>query len=282
MKFFTEVDPGILPVSVSLKDRIMVLGSCFADSIGAKLAAAGFDVCINPFGTLYNPASIAAAVARLESAAPFCESECVQMGAGSELICSYSHHTSFARNSKEEFLQNANAALEAATAFWKSCNKVIITLGTAWVWRHDGKVVSNCLKRPAKEFTHEMLSLEECCSELARIVETGTDKEFILTVSPIRHMSQGAHANTLSKATLQMAADKVTEGARCCYFPSYEILLDELRDYRFYADDLVHPSSQAVELIWEKFLTAAVPAGEHAKVSENEKAARRLAHRPLR
>ena len=274
-KLYTEVEAEDNGFTVSLKDRILVLGSCFADNMGARMAEAGFDVCVNPFGTLYNPASVWSAISRLDSARLFTGDECIPMGAGAGLICSFSHHTSFARHTEEEFLTNANARLEEAAEFWKGCNKVIITFGTAMVWRHDGEVVSNCLKRPAKEFTHEMLTLGEI-EDCIRCIES-MGKECLFTVSPIRHMSDGAHANTLSKASLQIAL------ADCgvAYFPSYEIVLDELRDYRFYAEDMCHPTPLAVSIIWEKFLSIAVPSDEHETVRANEKAARRAAHRPI-
>jgi hypothetical protein len=258
----------------------MVLGSCFADGIGAHLASAGFDVCVNPFGTLYNPASILTAAGRLNEGTPFSEQECVEMGAGAGLVCTFSHHTSFARKTVGEFLENANAALAEASEKWQRCNKVIITLGTAWAWMHDGTVVANCLKRPASEFTHELLGIGTCRACLAKLVSGNPDKEFIFTVSPIRHLSLGAHANTLSKSTLHLALEGVL-GPTACYFPAYEILLDELRDYRYFADDLTHPSAAAVDYIWEKFSAAAIPGSEYERMRINEKTARLTAHRPI-
>lgn len=261
-----------------LEDRIMLLGSCFADSIGEKMRAAGFRVMVNPFGTLYNPASLASAVERLDSDALFGPSDCVEMGAGAGRICSFEHHTSFARESAEAFLEHANASLQEARAFWKDCNRVILTLGTSFVWCVGGKPVSNCLKRPAGEFTRRMLSPEESASLLQGVIASHPEKRFMLTVSPIRHLGDGAHANSVSKAGLLLAADSC-KGAD--YFPAYEILLDELRDYRFYAEDLVHPSVQAVGYIWEQFLEGCTDPAEAAAIADNEKAARRLAHRSI-
>lgn len=277
-KLFTQVDAAPLPCRVGLGSRITVLGSCFADEVGKRMQDGGFNVCVNPFGTLYNPASIASAVARLDSAAPFVAADCVQVGAGSGLVCSHSHHTSFARPTAEEFLVHANEVLEAAAKHWAESDVVIVTLGTAYVWRlaAGGEVVANCLKRPAAEFTRGMLSVEECRQLLSGMTEAHPEKQFIFTVSPIRHLADGAHANTLSKATLQLAASGM------CYFPAYEILLDELRDYRFYADDLVHPAKIAVEIVWERFLDAAVPKEEHERIRLNRKEAKRSEHRPFR
>lgn len=235
--------------------KIMVLGSCFADGIGKRLREAGYDVCLNPFGTLFNPASIEHSISRMRSAEPFTESECVEMGANAGKICSYSHHTSFARVRARDFLDNANARLKEASACWQECDTVILTLGTAFVWKHqpEGRIVSNCLKRPGYEFTHELLSLQEVKDLLNSIITASPEKEFILTVSPIRHLGYGAHSNQISKSTLLMAEESVLDNDRVRYFPAYEILLDELRDYRWYAEDRVHPSPEAVDVIWDRF-----------------------------
>lgn len=285
MKLLTEVKNDQIGIRICLKDKIMVLGSCFADNIGAHMSDAGFNVCVNPFGTLYNPASVLSAMQRLETGEPFSLADCAEMGAGAGLVCSFSHHTTFARPGAEDFLAVANSRLAEASAFWKTCNKVIITLGTAFVWerRDGGGIVSNCLKRPASEFTHRMLSLDETASLLQQM--SGFGKQIIFTVSPIRHLGDGAHANTLSKATLHLAVEHLTQthqGCDCAYFPAYEILADELRDYRFYAEDLVHPSPAAISYIWEKFIEAAVPSSDQADIKVNEKASRHARHRSLR
>ena len=278
MKFFSQVIVPTLQQPFSLSDRIMVLGSCFADSIGSRMTAGGFQAMVNPFGTLYNPASLLQAVKRLDSNELFTEADCVPMGAGADRICSFVHHTSFARQSAEEFLENANARLSEARSFWGTCNRLILTLGTSFVWYHDGNVVANCLKRPAAEFTRSMLSVDESAACLRAIADAHPEKQILLTVSPIRHLGDGAHANAVSKARLILASDAVP-GAD--YFPAYEILLDELRDYRFYADDLVHPSSSAVQFIWERFLESCVAPTNLAAIAANEKAARFSAHRPI-
>ena len=276
MKLYTQVIPEKIAFPLSLSDRIVLLGSCFADEMSRKLQAAGFEVCANPFGTLYNPASIASAIERLDSAEDFGPQDCVQMGAGAGKVCSFSHHTSFARSTAEEFLQNANTKLQEAREFWNRANRVILTLGTAMVWCVGGKPVSNCLKRPAAEFERKAMGTEDISACLAGMVSAHPEKRFMLTVSPIRHMGDGAHANALSKARLLLAADACT-GAD--YFPAFEILTDELRDYRFYAEDLVHPSPTAVDIIWERFLDSCTLPSERDAIEDNEKAARRSAHR---
>lgn len=267
-----------------------MLGSCFTDNIGAQLKNYGFDVCVNPFGTLYNPASVLAAVRRLVSKEAFTEDDCVQIGAGDLRFCSFSHHTSFARSSKQEFLSNANRALEEAADFFRSCNKVIITLGTSWCYRHIEKdmIVSNCLKRPAAEYQREFLPAEnttEILTELMHICNSRdneiTPKEFIFTVSPIRHFKDGAHGNQISKASLLVGIDQMlmkSSGIKADYFPSYEIMMDELRDYRFYAEDMCHPTLQAVNYIRERFLGWALPSDELQILEENIKAFKRISH----
>ena len=283
LQTIVEFAPGALKISPD--DRIMVLGSCFADSIGEKMQHAGFNVCVNPFGTLYNPVSIAASISRLHSRLPFTESECVEMGAGAGLVCSYSHHTSFARETAEEFLACANSAFEDACSQWERCDKVIITLGTIFCYVHDGVVVSNCLKRPAGEFERVEMTLEQVTEILRSIVFNNPGKDFIFTVSPIRHLADGAHMGQISKSTLLLGVDALLRdeivGNRCEYFPAYEIVMDELRDYRFYAEDMTHPTAQTTSYIWERFLEYAVTEQDREKVAAAEKKWRQSQHRPI-
>lgn len=298
LKLQTPVADQSCKVGISYDDRILMLGSCFSDSIGRQLADFGFDVMVNPFGTLYNPVSILQSLERLAAGKEFDLEDCIRIGAGDERWCSFSHHTSFARSSTEEFLQNANKALEDARSFFLSCNKIIITLGTSWCFRNvgSGKVVSNCLKRPAAEFVRERLSSAEVCQILQRILEICTcqdiagfkPKQIILTVSPIRHFKDGAHGNQLSKASLLLGIDDFLCGCPvdlsmnprypADYFPSYEIVMDELRDYRFYAEDMCHPSKQAVDYIRERFLSWALPESEQQRLEENLRAFRHRSH----
>lgn len=269
MKDKTTVETGKVPFGISREDRILVLGSCFAAAVGEHLAAGGYEVCLNPFGTLFNPASIASSLERLASGRPFAPGDCVAMGAGAGLVGSFSHYTKFAQPTAGEFLAVANDALADASAFYRTCTHVIITFGTSYVFRflgapdhpgEVGRIVSNCLKRPAREFSREMLSIEDIVAVMTPFASSRgtfgdpsvTPKKTVYTVSPIRHMADGAHGNRISKATLLLATERLL-GDDSAYFPSYEILLDELRDYRFYAEDLVHPSAEAVEIITQKF-----------------------------
>ena len=189
----------------------------------------------------------------------------MEIGAGDSRTCSFFHHTSFARGTQSEFIENANASLAAAAEFFHKCNKVIITLGTSWCYRHIGKdmIVSNCLKRNPKEFIREFLPASRTAAILREIMELCPDKQFIFTVSPIRHFKDGAHGNQISKASLLLGIEEALAATpvdlsmnphyTADYFPAYEIVMDELRDYRFYADDMIHPSERAVEYIWQRF-----------------------------
>ena len=291
LKLQTPVTDQECKVGISYKDRIMMLGSCFSDSIGRQLADFGFDVCVNPFGTLYNPVSILQSIKMLAGSRMFGLEDCVQIGAGDGRWCSFSHHTSFARASEEEFLADANEALAAARERFVSCNKIIITLGTAWCFRNltSGAVVSNCLKRPAAEFIRERLSSAEVTETLRKISELCPGKQFIFTVSPIRHFKDGAHGNQISKSALLLGIDdflcgcpvdlSMTPFYPADYFPAYEIMMDELRDYRFYAEDMCHPSQQAVDYIRERFLDWALPSSERQALDENIRRFRHSQHR---
>ena len=301
MKLMTPVADVPCKVGISYDDKIMMLGSCFSDNIGGQLKDFGFDVCVNPFGTLYNPLSILQSVRMLLGDSIFGPEDCVEIGAGDSRICSFSHHTSFARTSEEEFLVHANGALSEAREFFRECDKVIITLGTSWCFRHLERdlVVSNCLKRHPAEFRREFISANETAEalrEIMRLCNTTAGvrpKEFIFTVSPIRHFKDEAHGNQLSKGSLLLGVDEAIRAQRCCashstdsdttadYFPAYEIMMDELRDYRFYAEDMCHPSQQAVNYIRERFISWALPSEEHNRLEENIRTFRHNSHRRI-
>ena len=288
MKLQTPVVDERCKVGISYKNKITMLGSCFTENIGRQLVDFGFDALINPFGTLYNPISIKQSIGLLTSGRLFTEEDCVEMGAGAGLICSFSHHTSFARKTKEEFLIHANTELEMARKHFLESDRVIITLGTSWCFRHIGSdmTVSSCLKRPAAEFIRKRLSTEEVTQTLEQIAAICRDcpecaeKEFIFTVSPIRHFKDGAHGNQISKAALLVGTDDFITHNLCTsdYFPAYEIMMDELRDYRFYAEDMCHPSEQAVNYLCERFLTWALPQEERPMLEENIRALKRSRH----
>lgn len=283
-KWSTPVLIGHSRVGISFAKPLLILGSCFADNIGRRMADVGFDAMVNPLGTMYNPLSIADSLRRIDRCELFTAADCVPIGAGDGRICSFSHHTRHARASQSDFLDSANNGLRDAHCHWLRTSTLIVTLGTAWCFRHNasGNVVGNCLKHVPSEFTRFRLSLAECVSALGDVVSLAAGRDIIFTVSPIRHMADGAHGNQLSKSTLLLAVDHVmADYDNVDYFPSYEILIDELRDYRFYADDMTHPSSLAESYVFDRFMEFALPQSERQQLQDGVKQARRTAHRPM-
>ena len=245
MKLYTSVEITPSARKIGYGDKILLLGSCFADNIGAKLNEHYFQATINPLGTLYNPASIALSLT--DTCFPITDSQIIYHNG---LWHSMMHHGSFSSVDKVEMMarcQQSRAELQQAL---HEATTVIVTFGTAWVYEMDGEVVANCHKLPANRFTRRCLTVNEIVDIWKPIVQNTSEKHWIFTVSPIRHIKDGLHANQISKAILLQAVERLGHS----YFPSYEIMLDELRDYRFYAEDMVHPSSVAVEYIWQRFV----------------------------
>lgn len=243
-------------------------GSCFSTEVGTLMKENGYDVVLNPFGILFNPASIASSLERLESGAEFTRDDVVRRvddaSRGVFSYVSFHHHGSAGRATPEEFLRDANAALRQASSDFREADTVVLTLGTAWVFRHreKGFVVANCHKVPAREFDRVFLSEEEIVSLLSPVVGRHPDKRWIFTVSPVRHLADGAHANQLSKSTLLLAVDKLQRlyPDSTGYFPAYEIMLDDLRDRSWYAADGVHPGPEAVRIIYNSFIEKYKPS----------------------
>ena len=248
MKLQTIVDIAPSNRKIGYEDSILMIGSCFADSIGEQMAQRNLRVTCNPFGTLYNPLSIAQALTMTDMP------ELIEHDG---LWHSMAHHGSFSRADRNEAEQVIRASIETMQKALREATVVIVTFGTAWVYEWKGeRVVGNCHKLPESNFTRRRLTAEEIVAAWKPLLERYGDKHWVFTVSPIRHIKDGLHENQLSKATLLQAVEKLT-GEACLtadYFASFEIMLDELRDYRFYADDLVHPSSLAVNYIWERFV----------------------------
>ena len=255
-KYYTLVSIDSAVRKIGYSDKILLLGSCFADNIGVKFDNHYFQTTINPYGTLYNPASIAQVLTDIRF--PISDNQLILHNA---MWHSMSHHGSFSHPNKEDVLRCCQKSREVMSNALKEASTIIVTFGTAWVYEWNGKVVANCHKLPANQFTRRCLTVEEIVANWQPIIQAMSDKHWIFTVSPIRHIKDGLHANHLSKATLLQAIDTLIVNARglnpssiYSYFPSYEIMLDELRDYRFYAEDMVHPSEVAVEYIWQRFV----------------------------
>lgn len=248
MKLQTIVDIKPSDWKIGYEDKILLLGSCFADEIGEQMAQRNLRVTCNPFGTLYNPLSIVQALTMTDMP---------ELIKHDGLWHSMAHHGSFSRADKSEAEQAIRASIETMQKALREATVVIVTFGTSWVYEWKGeRVVGNCHKLPETNFTRRRLTAEEIVAAWEPLLERYSDKHWVFTVSPIRHIKDGLHENQLSKATLLQAVEKLTgeAGLTADYFASFEIMLDELRDYRFYADDLVHPSSLAVNYIWERFV----------------------------
>ena len=257
MKLQTIVDIKPSEWKIGYEDTVLMLGSCFSDEIGRQMEERKMQVTCNPFGTLYNPLSIANAIQT--SAVSHQPSVVFYDG----LWHSMAHHGSFSRATKEEAERAVAESVETMQRALEEATVVIVTFGTAWVYEFSAishqpsVIVGNCHKMPEKWFSRRRLTVEEIVEAWQPILAQYADKKWLFTVSPIRHIRDGLHENQVSKATLLMAVERLVESQKSKvesrYFPSYEIVMDELRDYRFYADDLVHPSSMAVEYIWERF-----------------------------
>lgn len=266
---------------------ILMLGSCFADNIGTYLQECKFDVCLNPYGTLYNPDSIACAIERLSENRPFEKNELHYDG---NLWYSYMHHGSFSTAEADTTLHAINDSYEKAAHLLPHCQRLIVTWGTAYVYKlkENGKTVANCHKQPEKIFERSRMGVDEIVERweaITKLLQTYAPQcRILLTVSPIRHLRDGAHPNQLSKATLLLAADALCNRHPeiYSYFPAYEIVMDELRDYRFYAEDLTHPSAAAVAYIRERFAETYFTPQTASLAAACEKIATGLRHRPLK
>jgi hypothetical protein len=261
-----------------------MMGSCFVENISVKMLQAGFTADVNPFGIVYNPASLAAGLYDLINKKTYTENQLFRH----EGAChSFSHHSRFSGTTTETVLEKINSSIGRSSEFLRQATILIVTFGTANTYRFisSGEVVSNCHKLPAKLFEENRLTIRQITgqwNELIRELQIlNPGLKILFTVSPIRHWKDGANANQLSKATLLLALNELIEAnTGCYYFPSYEILLDDLRDYRFYADDLIHPNSQALDYIWEKFGDAYFDLKTKELIKVYEKKQKALNHRP--
>ena len=278
----TEINITPLPQTIVYGDGILFLGSCFADEVGGICRGLGFRAQVNPFGVLYNPASITQSLKRLQEGTPFGHHEVIKVG--EEFYCTFSHNTDFWRASEQELIETVNQRLTKAQTHFQDAKWIVLSLGTSWAFRDKttGQVVSNCHKLPANRFDRVFLSAQHSAKLLSDILQSAPDKQFILTVSPLRHLKDGLHENQLSKASLLLAVDEVCKTfGNAHYFPAYEILLDELRDYRFYKEDMVHPTDQAVKYVFEKFVQFAVSPSEYPAMQAASELKQMLQHKPL-
>ena len=286
MNFYTPVElPADLP-RLSHADKLMLLGSCFANNIGARLTDAKFRCNLNPYGVLYNPLSISAALREIVVGKRY---DADSLFFFRELWHSPMHHGDFSSSDMEESLEHINRRLQEAHKDISRLDYLLLTFGTAWVYesKATGRIVANCHKQPESCFTRRMLSVNEVIldytSLLSGLLALNPQLKVIFTVSPIRHVRDGMHANSLSKATLLLAIEQLKAAfpGHVFYFPAYELLMDELRDYRFYAEDMVHPSEVAVRYVWERFVQTCISKEALQIMEESENIRKALSHKPF-
>lgn len=281
MQFRTEIS---LPTSLwrlSYGSHILSVGSCFADRTGERLARRKFDAVVNPMGVMFNPCSVADTIERFADRLTIDDNDLFFDG---ELYRSYLFHGSFAGVEMRTVVEKMNQAVERGAEAFDRADCLLVTLGTATVYRlvETGVVVANCHKQPQSLFSKSTLDVEQIATRLTELFGRFKAKHIILSVSPVRHLSDGFEQNSLSKALLRVAAAKVV--AQCDnvdYFPAFEIVTDDLRDYRFYADDLVHPSERAVDYVWEKFEDSFFDPATKQFAARIEQIVNASLHRPL-
>lgn len=284
IKFRTEINPESAEFSLGHRGAVLLLGSCFSDHMTENLRRYLFRVTENPFGTSYNPVSLSEQIRRIVACKTYSAGELVEYDG---LYFSYDHHTSFSDINQESCLQHLNTSLLKAHESLPHTQALTLTLGSAHAWQLKSaeRIVNNCHRMPGNNFNRVLLSPEYIVDELRlalQELQTHQPKiQTILTVSPVRHLRDGAIANQRSKATLILAAQQLAETlSGVYYFPAYELMMDDLRDYRFYSEDLLHPNPQAVEYIWRKFCSALISPESHAAFHSIEKIQRFIAHHP--
>ncbi len=257
MEFRTTFRIAPSSTKITHNDPVIFIGSCFATSIGMQFEAGHMPVMINPSGTVYNPVSVCNTLETITSGRNYIIDDLYNNN-GTWL--SFNHYTDFSSEDPEQVLSRINSRMESAERFLAGAHFMFVTFGTAKVYRlkKTGRIVSNCHKIPGKEFDHEILTV----SEIVRLWDNQLDKlqshfpslKVIFTISPVRHWKDGAHSNQVSKSILFLAVEELRKHpSQPGYFPAYELMMDDLRDYRFYDDDLLHPSQAATDYIWEAF-----------------------------
>ena len=285
MELLTKVVLPNFPFKITHKDKILLLGSCFATNIGDKLSSTKFDIVTNPFGILYNPISIQKSLMRLLSEKVYSEKDLFNTNGSYR---SFDHHSIFSDIEASSCLKKINCSFDRGVKQLKACSLLIITFGTSFVYslRKNGYIVSNCHKLPEDLFIRKRIDIVEIISQWTSLILSLKKKNpnirILFTVSPIRHWKDGAHENQLSKATLLLAIDRLSQTIdNVFYFPSYEIVMDELRDYRFYKDDMLHPSSVAIDYIWDRFKSSLIDISAQEAIESWIPIQKALDHKPF-
>lgn len=280
MKFRTEIDIKRWTKPLDYSHKILCLGSCFANNIAEQLERNKFHVTASPTGTLFNPASIASTMRLMSEGYTPQPEDMVELDG---LYLNYKFHSDISADNPEALLAVATETLERGRRAMLEADTTIITLGTAWIYRLSatGEVVANCHKQPQRLFGRELLTVAECETLLEEMLSL-TKSRIVLTLSPVRHLGEGLEDNSLSKSILRVAIANICRRYpdRAEYFPSFEMLIDDLRDYRFYSDDLIHPSRQAVEYIAERFFEAALTPRAKEQLQQVRAIVAAVGHRP--
>ena len=284
MKFRTEVQIPVSETALEIDDRVFSIGSCFSSEMSDLLKTGQIQTLNNPFGTTFNPYSINQAVKKLHDSQFYTENDLIKFG---EEVISLDHHSKFNSRFVHQTLDKINAEIEVGNRFLQDANWVMITYGTSFIYEFlpKKKLVANCHKIPGKYFEKRLLTHLEITDSIYETVTVLKDickenVQILFTVSPVRHTKDGMVENNLSKAKLIAAIHEILpQFENCHYLPVYEILMDDLRDYRFYKEDLIHPSRQAVQYIWEKFGNAYFSDETMDFVEENFKIAKALEHK---
>ncbi len=286
MNFTTTIPIKKSSNPITYDSSIVSLGSCFAENMGDKFRYFKFQSVVNPFGIIFNPVSIENLVSRVVTNQKFTEND---IFFHNDLWHCYEVHSELSHPDKEIFLANLNRLIESTHNQITKSSHIIITYGTSWVYRNkqSGKIVANCHKVPQSEFNKEILSVEIIEKSVQNLIDLiqkiNPDCNFIFTVSPVRHIKDGFVENQRSKAHLITALHNVVtlSLSKCNYFPSYEIMMDELRDYRFYAEDMLHPSQTAIDYIWVRFFENYISEENFAAMEEVCSIQKGLAHQPF-
>jgi hypothetical protein len=285
MKFRTELPNLKYPFQISYTDSVLLLGSCFSAHIGAFLIEHRFQALSNPFGTLFNPVSIANAIKMTLNPELFTEDYHYFFD---ERFVSFAHHGSFSHQNKEQFITQINQQFNDTKTFLGHTDFLFITFGTAYCYKFIERdiIVANCHKIPNSQFEKFRLKIDEIVQIYQDILQMlkqfNPELKIVFTVSPVRHLGDGFHENQLSKAALHLAIEQFTNEESVFYFPAYEILMDDLRDYRFYAEDLCHPAENAVHYIEEIFADSFFSQDTKEQFKFIEKENKLLNHRPLK
>jgi hypothetical protein len=286
MNFTTKIPIAKSNAPIDYSSKIVSIGSCFADNIGEKFDFFKFQTTSNPFGIIFNPVSIEKIIDRAVNLIYFTEADLFFYN---ELWHCYEVHSDLSTDNKEEFVSNLNQILKETNQQLITTTHLIITYGTSWVYKlkSSKSVVANCHKVPQNQFDKEILSVEEIEKSIQNSIDfirkANLNCNLIFTISPVRHLKDGFIENQLSKAHLITAVQKISihQLSNIHYFPSYEIVMDELRDYRFYAQDMLHPNSIAIDYIWERFCESTIVEEANSIMQEVESIQKGMAHRPF-